>query len=39
MNHMPGYLYILCEFVEHGFETIGPKQRRQSNKMYKHPWF
>ena len=39
MNHMLGYLYILCEFVEHGFETIGSKQRRQSNKMYKHPWF
>ena len=30
------YLYILCEFVEHGFETIGSKQRRLSNKMYKY---
>ena len=32
-----GYLYILCEFVEHSFETIGSKQRRLSNKMYKYP--
>ena len=30
------YLYILCEFVEHSFETIGSKQRRLSNKMYKY---
>ena len=27
------YFYILCEFVEHSFETIGSKQRRLSNKM------
>ncbi len=30
------YLYILCEFVEHGFETTGSKLRRLSNKMYKY---
>ena len=30
------YLYILCEFVEHSFETIGSKQRRLSSKMYKY---
>ena len=33
------YLYILCEFVEYGFETIGSKQRRLSNKMYKYSRF
>src|SRR5699024_8668627 len=30
------YLYILCEFVEHSFETIGSKRHRLSNKMYKY---
>ena len=30
------YLYILCEFVEHSFETIGSKQCRLSSKMYKY---
>ena len=33
------YLYILCEFVEHSFETIGSKRRRLSNKMYKYSRF
>ena len=33
------YLYILREFVEHSFETIGSKQRRLSNKMYKYSRF
>ena len=28
--------YILCEFVEHSFETTGSKQRRLSKKMYKY---
>ena len=30
------YLYILCEFVERSFETIGSKLRRLSSKMYKY---
>ena len=30
------YLYILCEFVEHSFETIGSKLCGLSNKMYKY---
>src|SRR5699024_9464972 len=30
------YLYILCEFVEHSFETIDSKRHRLSNKMYKY---
>ena len=30
------YLYILCEFVGHSFETIGSKLRRLSSKMYKY---
>ena len=33
------YLYILCEFVEHSFETIGSKRHRLSNKMYKYSRF
>ena len=33
------YLYILCEFVEHSFETICSKRRRLSNKMYKYSRF
>lgn len=30
------FLYILCEFVEYSFETLGSKRRRLSNKMYKY---
>ena len=33
------YLYILCEFVEHSFKTIGSKRHRLSNKMYKYSRF
>ena len=33
------YLYILCEFVEHSFETIGSKGCRLSSKMYKYSRF
>jgi len=33
------YLYILCEFVEYSFETLGSKRRRLSNKMYKYSRF
>ncbi len=32
-------LYILCEFAEHSFETIGSKQHRLRSKMYKGSWF
>ena len=41
MNHIAGIFIHLCEFVEHSFETIGSKQRRLSNKMYKYSplWF